>query len=478
MSVRAEMLRLGTRCLLKGKPGPAASLAERRRRAAAADRWVRDPPPGIERVALDAGGVPADRVTRTGSRADRHILYLHGGAFCAGSPQLYRNLTWRLAGAAGATALVPDYRLAPEYPFPAALDDAMSAYDWLLADGADPRRIAVAGDSAGGGLVFSLLLGLRDSGRPLPAAAAALSPWTDLALTGASLKENAAKDPLLDARQLPRVTRWYLDGADPRQPAASPVYGDCRGLPPVLIQVGSDEILHDDAVRMAERMRAGGCRGNARNLAADAACLASLCRNIARSAPRDCPHRRVSAPPPMIAPPPGMRPRRVPDPPPDRADNAVQRRQQRPEAGDRAPARRQRPGKDQRAFDDRREVRAEQRVLQPHDKEIVHQIHAVGIGAEAVQHRRADCAQNAGPQQAQKSSSRKRPAHSWHSRRPAHPTDAAAPACSSNPVSASQRPKPASAAPSQAIQCPASGPFAASSRPSMPRAPAAIPAKK
>ncbi len=258
MSLRAELLRLAMRRLIKARTSSETTVAQGRRVMARAARFVPRLPAAVSTIALDAGGVPADRVTAPGSRADRHILYLHGGAFCGGSPQLYRNLTWRLAGAAGATALVPDYRLAPEYPFPAALDDATRAYDWLLADGADPRRIAVAGNSAGGGLVFSLLLRLRDSGRPLPAAAAALSPWTDLALTGASLKENAAKDPLLDARQLPRVTRWYLDGADPRQPAASPVYGDCRGLPPVLIQVGSDEILHDDAVRMTERMRAGG----------------------------------------------------------------------------------------------------------------------------------------------------------------------------------------------------------------------------
>lgn len=258
MSLRAELLRLAMRRLIKARTSSETTVAQGRRVMARAARFVPRLPAAVSTIALDAGGVPADRVTAPGSRADRHILYLHGGAFCGGSPQLYRDLTWRLAGAAGATALVPDYRLAPEYPFPAALDDATRAYDWLLADGADPRRIAVAGDSAGGGLVFSLLLRLRDSGRPLPAAAAALSPWTDLALTGASLKENAAKDPLLDARQLPRVTRWYLDGADPRQPAASPVYGDCRGLPPVLIQVGSDEILHDDAVRMTERMRAGG----------------------------------------------------------------------------------------------------------------------------------------------------------------------------------------------------------------------------
>ncbi|HEY1261118.1 MAG TPA: alpha/beta hydrolase [Stellaceae bacterium] len=258
MSLRAELVRFGMRRLIKARTTSETTVAQGRRVMATAERFVPRPPGAVRTCAVDAGGVPADRVTAAGSRPDRHMLYLHGGAFCAGSPRLYRDLTWRLAQAAEATVLVPDYRLAPEFPFPAALDDALAAYEWLLAEGADPRRIAVAGDSAGGGLVFSLLLRLRDSARRLPAAAAALSPWTDLALTGASLRDNAASDPLLDARQLPRVTRWYLADADPRQPAASPIYGDCRGLPPALIQVGSDEILHDDSVRMAERLRAAG----------------------------------------------------------------------------------------------------------------------------------------------------------------------------------------------------------------------------
>jgi epsilon-lactone hydrolase len=153
-----------------------------------------------------------------------------------------------------------DYRLAPEYPFPAALDDAVTAYHWLLAEGADSRRIAVMGDSAGGGLALSLLLRLRDQGIPLPAAAVALSPWTDLALTGPSLSLNASADPLVSAEQARRFVDYYLAGADPRTPYASPLYGKPEGLPPTIIQVGSDEVLRDDAVRMADRMRAAGCR--------------------------------------------------------------------------------------------------------------------------------------------------------------------------------------------------------------------------
>jgi epsilon-lactone hydrolase len=260
MSLRAEILRVGTRYLLKGRPGPEASLAERRRRAIAVQRWVPNPPPDIKRIAVDAGGVAAEWVVAPVSKPDRHILYLHGGGYVIGSPSLYRHLTWRLAKAAHARLLAIDYRLAPEYPFPAALDDATAAYKWLLKSGADAREIAIIGDSAGGGLVFALLLRCRDDGRvPLPAAVVALSPWTDLALTGASLEENVVADPFLDANGIPPIAEYYLAGADPRNPYASPLYGDPAGLPPALIQVGSDEVLRDDATRMADRLRVAGC---------------------------------------------------------------------------------------------------------------------------------------------------------------------------------------------------------------------------
>ncbi|HEY1301632.1 MAG TPA: alpha/beta hydrolase [Stellaceae bacterium] len=258
MSLRAEIVRLALRRMIKARTRSGITVAQGRQILAGAERWVPRPPTGVRVRAVNAGGVPGEEVTAPASRPDRRILYLHGGAYCAGSPRLYRDLSWRLAQAAEAVLLAPDYRLAPEHPFPAALDDAVAAYDGLLAEGGDPRRIALAGDSAGGGLVFALLLRLRDSGRPLPAAAVALSPWTDLALGGASLQLNARRDPMLDPRHLPPVVEWYLAGADPREPTASPVYGDCTGLPPALIQVGEDEILRDDAVRMTEQMHAGG----------------------------------------------------------------------------------------------------------------------------------------------------------------------------------------------------------------------------
>jgi acetyl esterase/lipase len=144
--------------------------------------------------------------------------------------------------------------LAPEHPFPAALEDAVAGYTSLAEKTPDTRQLLLMGDSAGGGLALCLLLKLRDDGRPLPAAAVALSPWTDLALTGPSLKSNAEADPMLDAEGLPEFARHYLAGADPTTPYASPLYGDTAGLPPVLIQVGSDEILRDDAIRMAEKL--------------------------------------------------------------------------------------------------------------------------------------------------------------------------------------------------------------------------------
>ena len=259
MSLRAELLRLGLRWS-KRRAGPDPEIASIRARLEAIKRIVPGPPKGTQATKVDAGGVKAVLVAMPQSRRDRHVLYLHGGAYSYGSPSHYRDFIWRIAAAAAARVLCIDYRLAPEHPFPAALDDAISAYRWLLADGAAPARTAVMGNSAGGGLVLATLLRLRDEGLPLPGAAVVMSPWTDLALTGASLRTNAAADPMLKAEQAPTLASYYLGGADPRNPYASPLYGDPAGLPPTLIQVGSDEILRDDAVRMADKMRAAGCR--------------------------------------------------------------------------------------------------------------------------------------------------------------------------------------------------------------------------
>jgi epsilon-lactone hydrolase len=259
MSVRAEFLRLGLRWMVKRRSRREMDAEAIRRSIVTIKRFLPRTPNGLSAHWLDAGGVAALRVASAQSRSDRHVLYLHGGAYSFGSPSYYRMFMYRIAMATSSQVLCVKYRLAPEHPFPAALEDSVNAYRWLLDGGAEPSRIAIIGDSAGGGLAFATLLKLRDDGCALPAAAVALSPWTDLAFTGASNRVNALADPLLDADQAPVFARWYLAGADPRNPYASPLYGDLTGFPPTLIQVGSDEILRDDAVRMGDRLRDAGC---------------------------------------------------------------------------------------------------------------------------------------------------------------------------------------------------------------------------
>jgi monoterpene epsilon-lactone hydrolase len=258
-SLRARAIRGLLRILVKRQLRADPSIEGARRRLELLGRLVPGPPRGTETTSLDANGVKAERISTPASRPDRHVLYLHGGGYFSGWPGLYRDLTWRLATLCRARVWCIDYRLAPEHPFPAALDDAVAAYIWLLAQGADPRRIAMMGDSAGGGLVFAAMLRLRDEGVELPAAAVVVSPWTDLALTGESLRSNAAVDPLVPVELAPRVIDLYLAGTDPRDPYASPLYGDPTGLPPTLILVGGDDVLRDDAVRMAEKMRGADC---------------------------------------------------------------------------------------------------------------------------------------------------------------------------------------------------------------------------
>src|SRR6516164_2750883 len=258
MGRRAELLRLCLAYLKKRQRPATVPMAHVRLRLKRVERFVPHPPRGTQTTGVDADGVAAVRIVTRHSRADRYVLYFHGGGYAIGTAKLYRDLTWRVAHAARASVLFFDYRLAPEHPFPAALEDAVTTYRWLARQ-VDPRRIAFMGDSAGGGLALATLHKLRDDGDALPGAAVAVSPWTDLALTGASLQANAAADPMLDVANLPALANGYLAGADPRNHYASPLYGDATGLPPTLIHVGSDEILHDDAIRMAEKLKAAGC---------------------------------------------------------------------------------------------------------------------------------------------------------------------------------------------------------------------------
>jgi acetyl esterase/lipase len=179
------------------------------------------------------------------------VLYLFGGGYVLGSPASRRKTTGHLANAAGMRVLVPNYRLAPEHPFPAAVDDAVAAYELLLARGIAPQRAIVAGDSAGGGLALALLLALRARGVPLPAGAVAMSPWADLACTGSTMTSRAADDIMCTRDGLTGMAAQYLAGHDPRDPLASPVYGDLGDLPPLLLLAGGCETLLDDSVRVS-----------------------------------------------------------------------------------------------------------------------------------------------------------------------------------------------------------------------------------
>jgi len=207
----------------------------------------------------DANGVAAQWIAGANARNDRVLLYFHGGGYQIGSIATHRDLILRIAEAAGCRALGVDYRLAPEHRFPAAVEDAVAVYRWVLDQGYAPAKIAIAGDSAGGGLALAALVALRGRGFPMPAAAAMLSPWTDLAAAGASYRTRAAHDPIHQRGMLLALAKTYLgpDG-DPREPLASPLYADLRGLPPLLIQVGDRETILDDSRGLAERARATG----------------------------------------------------------------------------------------------------------------------------------------------------------------------------------------------------------------------------
>jgi acetyl esterase/lipase len=205
----------------------------------------------------ELGGVPALYSASAPGGAGA-LLYLHGGGYVAGSAMGYRGLAAGLGRAAGVETYAIDYRLAPEHPFPAAVEDAVAAYRELIEQGIDHRRIVIAGDSAGGGLTISTLVSLRDQGVPLPAAAAVFSPWTDLACDSATMESKAAEDPALTPEGVRAMAGHYLAGADYAHPLASPVNADLSGLPPLLIQVGSAEILLADAEKLAERARLAG----------------------------------------------------------------------------------------------------------------------------------------------------------------------------------------------------------------------------
>jgi monoterpene epsilon-lactone hydrolase len=201
---------------------------------------------------VTAGGVPAHWLAAPGADAGRVLLFLHGGGYELGSLRSDGELAARLGRASGMRVLFPEYRLAPEHPFPAAIDDVLAAWRWLRAgQGLSASSIAVAGDSAGGGLAVALLVATRDAGEALPAAAALMSPTVDLTSSGASMTERADQDPISTPAMLRQFASGYLAGADPKTPLASPLFASLSGLPPLLVQAGTADLLLSDSERLA-----------------------------------------------------------------------------------------------------------------------------------------------------------------------------------------------------------------------------------
>lgn len=215
-------------------------------------------PRGAQATAATVGGIAGEWMTADGVPTVATLLYLHGGGYFACTPQTYRAVTASFA-IAGFKTFAPDYRLAPENPFPAGLEDAVAAYRGLL-ETHSPQQLVVAGDSAGGGLSMALMLSLRKRGMPLPAAAALFSPFVDLAATGESARTNSERCAMFDSESFGRAAQYYLGDRDRRAPLASPLYAELQGLPPLLIHVGADETLLDDSRRLAERAQKAGVK--------------------------------------------------------------------------------------------------------------------------------------------------------------------------------------------------------------------------
>lgn len=209
-------------------------------------------PEGCMNIAVDIAGMPAEGLVPLDADESRNILYLHGGGYCIGSPRSHRPTAARLAAEAGCPILVPDYRMGPEAPFPAAVEDGVKAWRHLIEAGIDPARMVIAGDSAGGGLTLATALAARDAGLPQPGGLFCISPWANLSQTGAAYERLATVDPMISAEGLDRFAEAYLAGADAADPLASPALGDFTGIAPILIHVGGAEVLMSDSIAVAE----------------------------------------------------------------------------------------------------------------------------------------------------------------------------------------------------------------------------------
>jgi acetyl esterase/lipase len=244
--------------LLRERPQPDPKTVEAMR-ARIDELGDKMPPPAdaiVETVTV--AGRPAEWVSAPGANPNRQVLYLHGGGYVIGSLHSHRTLAYNIAKATDGRCLVVDYRMGPEAPFPAAVEDAVAAWQWMIAEGGNPARMAIMGDSAGGGLTIATQVALRDRGIRLPACSVPISPWVDLEGTGETIKTKAAEDPMVAEEGLHWFSDLYRAGTDVRDPLVSPLYADLSGLPPMLIQVGSAEILLSDSTRVADKARAAG----------------------------------------------------------------------------------------------------------------------------------------------------------------------------------------------------------------------------
>lgn len=217
------------------------------------------PVEGYEAEPARVGGIAGEWVRgKFVRRSDAAVLYLHGGGYAIGSPKSHRHMLGPLSADSGLPIFAADYRLAPEHPFPAAVDDALAAYRGLLDSGLKPENLAVAGDSAGGGLTVATLLAIKGAGLPMPACAVPISPWVDLGQGGEAYRSRIGRDPIVKKEPMDVMAAQYLGGADPKTPLASPLFGDLSGLPPLLIQVGTEEALYDDALGLKTKAEAAG----------------------------------------------------------------------------------------------------------------------------------------------------------------------------------------------------------------------------
>jgi acetyl esterase/lipase len=262
-SWQADVVSIFIRLIVKRRPeGSEADVVKFIRSRLEVPPFLRYLIPQVDARAVSAvkDGPVKGEWLRAPGEPRRTVYYLHGGGYVACSPETHRGFTSALARAANARVFALDYRLAPEHRFPAAVEDAVAGYRWLLDQGIDPREIVIGGDSAGGGLTLATLVALRDAGERLPGAAFLISPWTDMACAGLSLDANDSRDPMFYGAGVRYMAPVYLGGASPRDPLASPIYADLSDLPPMLIHVSDTEVLLDDSTRLSDRAKQCGVK--------------------------------------------------------------------------------------------------------------------------------------------------------------------------------------------------------------------------